>query len=71
MFTGLRPDSTGILNLHTYMRDINPDVITLPQFFRDQGYVTVGYGNFYTVLKMMIKNNLGLNWVEIYPSMTV
>ena len=71
MFTGLRPDSTGILNLHTYMRDINPDVITLPQFFRDQGYVTVGYGKLLHGAKNDDQKNLGLNWVEIYPSMTV
>ena len=44
MFTGLRPDTTGVLDLHTYMRAINPDVVTLPQFFRENGYTTIGYG---------------------------
>ena len=44
MYTGLRPDSTGIHDLYTHMRDINPDVITLPEFYKNQGYQSVGYG---------------------------
>ena len=44
MFTGLRPDTTKVWDLKTYMRDMNPDVITLPQYFRKCGYETVGLG---------------------------
>ncbi len=44
MLTGLRPDSTGVLNNEVYFRTLLPEVVTLPQFFRRRGYVTVGIG---------------------------
>ncbi|TLX71263.1 sulfatase [Labilibacter sediminis] len=47
LFTGLRPDRTKVWDLKTYMRDENPDVITLPQFFKQNGYQTVGYGKLF------------------------
>ena len=43
-FTGQRPDRTKVFDLHTHMRDMNPDIITSPQFFKDNGYTTVGLG---------------------------
>ena len=36
--TGLRPETTGMYENHTAMRDKMPDVVTLPQHFRGQGY---------------------------------
>ena len=30
LLTGMRPDVTKIRDLHTKMRDINPDIVTLP-----------------------------------------
>ena len=44
MMTGMRPDSTGVQDLHTFMRDINPKTITLPQHLKNQGYRSIGYG---------------------------
>ncbi len=43
-FTGERPDRTKVFDLHTNMRDMNPDIITVPQFFKAHGYITVGLG---------------------------
>ncbi len=40
MLTGRRPDSLGLWNNGTHFREHNPDVITLPQSFKAQGYVT-------------------------------
>ena len=40
MLTGLRPESSGVLDLKTRLRDIHPDIFTLPQFFRIHGFVT-------------------------------
>ena len=37
MLTGLRPESSGVLDLKTRLRDIHPDIVTLPQFFKGQG----------------------------------
>lgn len=47
LLTGLYPDCTGIYDLKTRMRDVNPDVLALPQYLRQQGYVTVGLGKTY------------------------
>ena len=38
MYTGMRPDSTGVLDLHTHMRDINPNILTMPEYFKQNGY---------------------------------
>lgn len=47
LFTGLRPDRTKVWDLKTDMREMNPDVVTLPQLFKQHGYETVGYGKLF------------------------
>lgn len=47
LLTGLRPDTTGVWDLKTKMRDVNPDVLTLPQHFKRNGYTTVGRGKLF------------------------
>lgn len=47
LLTGLRPDSTRVYNLTTHFRKTIPDVITLPQYFRNQGYHTEWWGKIY------------------------
>ena len=47
LLTGLRPESNGVLNLKTRLRDIHPDIITLPQFFKDNGYQTAAVGKIF------------------------
>ena len=45
--TGLRPDSTKVWDLVTGFRDVLPDVTTLPQQFKQNGYRTLGYGKIF------------------------
>ena len=47
MLTGLRPESSGVLDLKTRLRDIHPDIVTLPQFFKNQGYATAAVGKIF------------------------
>jgi len=47
IFTGMRPDYTGVRDLKTRMRDVNPDVLAMPQYFRENGYTTVAVGKIY------------------------
>ena len=42
--TGLRPDKTKVWDLKTKMRDVNPEVLTLPEHFKNNGYQTIGVG---------------------------
>jgi len=47
LLTGKRPDYTGVWDLKTRMRDVNPDILSLPQYFISQGYETAGVGKIY------------------------
>lgn len=47
LMTGMRPDYTKIWDLKTLMRDVNPDIVSLPQYLIKQGYSTQGIGKVY------------------------
>lgn len=42
--TGLRPDATGIFDNTTILRKKLPDIITMPQLFKENGYFTASIG---------------------------
>lgn len=47
IMTGKRPDYTRVRDLKTKMRDMNPDILTIPQYFKKQGYITAATGKIY------------------------
>jgi iduronate 2-sulfatase len=47
LLTGRRPDSTKVYDLVTHFRKALPDVVTLPQHFKNNGYYTHGIGKIY------------------------
>ncbi len=47
LLTGLRPDSTRIYDLQTPVRKVLPDVLSLPQHFKKNGYTTYSLGKIY------------------------
>lgn len=47
VLTGLRPDAINIYDLKTFFRTKLPDVVTLPQFFKNNGYRTEAVGKIY------------------------
>ncbi|MEP7269599.1 MAG: sulfatase [Saprospiraceae bacterium] len=44
LMTGLRPDRLRVWDLQTNMRKITPDLVTIPQYFKQNGYTTIGLG---------------------------
>ncbi|MEA2736499.1 MAG: iduronate 2-sulfatase [Humisphaera sp.] len=47
LMTGRRPDTTKIFDLETHFRDTIPDVVTLAQHFKNNGYHAQGFGKIY------------------------
>jgi len=47
VLSGLRPDSTRVWDLQTPLATTRPEVLTLPQHFRANGYATVSLGKVY------------------------
>lgn len=63
VFTGMRPDYTGVRDLRTHMREERPDILTLPQYFMQQGYLAYGYGK----LMHGAPGNDPSSWTEPVP----
>jgi iduronate 2-sulfatase len=47
LLTGMRPDVTRIFELKTDFRTIHPNVVTLPQLFRNNGYFSARVGKIF------------------------
>lgn len=47
LLTGLRPNSVRVYDLKTTVRDQVPDVVTLPQYFRQNGYFSARVGKLF------------------------
>lgn len=47
LMTGLRPDSTRVWHLGNKFRKINPQAVTMPQYFSKFGYHTVNLGKIF------------------------
>jgi len=47
LLTGSRPDTIGVIENRTYFRDLNPQIVTLPQHFIAHGYTAVYSGKIF------------------------
>ena len=47
LLTGLRPDTIRVWDLRTDFRDNVPDAVTLPQYFKQNGYFSTGIGKIF------------------------
>jgi iduronate 2-sulfatase len=47
VLTGMRPDTTKVWDLNTHFRKALPEVVTLPQLFKNNGYTSQGMGKIY------------------------
>lgn len=65
LLTGLRPDENGVTDLKTHFREKVPDVVTLPQLFKNNGYYTVGTGKVFHALAQTVDP---VSWTEPVPN---
>lgn len=47
LLTGRRPDRLRIWDLPTHFREVDPSIVTLPEHFKQQGYVTQSIGKIF------------------------
>ena len=66
LLTGMRPDYTQIWDCDTQIRDVHPDIITLPQYFKINGYETSGIGKIFH--EKSVKDSDPASWSVPYLS---
>ncbi len=57
VLTGRRPDTTGVVDFSIPFREVIPDVLTLPQLFKNNGYEALAFGKIF-------HNNDSRSWSE-------
>ncbi len=62
VMTGLRPSTLGIWLLRTHFRERVPDVVTLPQHFKDNGYFTQNIGKVFHNWRQDTYKGDALSW---------
>jgi iduronate 2-sulfatase len=63
--TGRRPDTTHVYNLHDYFRDVGGDFTTIPQYFKENGYRSIGMGKIFHPGKASGIND-PVSWTDRY-----
>ena len=49
MLSGLRPNTTGLRGFGVHLREVAPEVVTLPQHFKENGYDSRAFGKIYHI----------------------
>ena len=49
LLSGLRPATTGLRGFGVHLREVRPDLVTLPQHFKQQGYYAAAFGKVFHV----------------------
>lgn len=67
IMTGKRPDYTKIWGLKTHIRKINPNIVTMPQYFKQNGYETAPVGKIFD-FRSVDKQNDSISWTHRYAN---
>ncbi|KAK6186261.1 hypothetical protein SNE40_008331 [Patella caerulea] len=64
--TGRRPDTTHVYDLDHYFRTVGGNFTTMPQYFKNHGYRSVGIGKIYHPGMAASHGNDPISWNEFY-----
>lgn len=64
LMTGKRPNELNIQRLHKNFRDLYPQIETIPQYFKQNGYHSVGIGKIYHNWGEQFKDGDPSSWSE-------
>ncbi|ESO94040.1 hypothetical protein LOTGIDRAFT_104488 [Lottia gigantea] len=64
--TGRRPDTTHVYDLKRYFRDVGGNFTTIPQYFKENGYRTIGMGKIFHPGIRASSNDDPISWTEPY-----
>ncbi|QZT37898.1 sulfatase [Halosquirtibacter xylanolyticus] len=65
LLCGLKPNHTKVWDLKTKIRDMNPNAVTIPQYFKSKGYFVTGTGKIFDTRSVDRKHD-AISWSEPY-----
>ena len=66
LLTGRRPDTTHVYDLNHYFRTYSGNFTTIPQYFKEQGYRTIGAGKVFHPVEPSYYND-PISWTDYMP----
>jgi len=64
LLTSRRPDTTRVTDITNYFRDIGGNFTTIPQFFKELGYNSIGMGKIFHSGEASGGDNDGYSWTD-------
>jgi iduronate 2-sulfatase len=54
LLTGRRPDTTHVYDMNHYFREVGGNFTTIPQYFKENGYLSIGMGKVFHVSQSLM-----------------
>ncbi|RUA06888.1 MAG: hypothetical protein DSY82_09035 [Flavobacteriia bacterium] len=65
--TGTYPETNGVINLKVQLREVSPDIVSLPQYLKHKGYITSAVGKVFDP-RNVDDDHDGISWSVQYPN---